>query len=281
MDQDVQLVNIIIDPDSKFQVSARGLWKFLELQYTFRQWFAYQCGAARLVEGEDFIEFRIKDSTKLGRPEKDFLLTRRAAYEIGMLNQGDKGKEIRNKFIDAKEQNDSFNKLTPHKENLEIYDIAIGYLERELKVYSLLGALKDCPSRAMTEAVKSVYKKTGMDFSEQLMLSPEMKSIPESQLMLEPTALGYKLGLNQKTKTGADSKKLTAMACNALLEAAGLQMWNGTMWEPVGYGKEISELHPTKMPGNPKEVFNRIWHVEKTIAYLSDNRILKKPANEK
>lgn len=207
-------VNIIVaSQEDKFQVSARGLWKFLEIQYPFRQWFAYQCGAAHLELGKDYIEFRSKDSTKLGRPEKDSLLTRRASYEIGMLNQGDKGKQIRNTFIDAKEEKN----LLPTNQ-LDALKLSREALQVHLEIYALL---KVPEYVAQQEAVKETVKITGVDLSQALQLSPAKEHIKEEEKFLEPTELARHFGLK------------SAQQMNAVLQAAGLQNKTDSGWVPT------------------------------------------------
>ncbi len=241
MDQDIQLVNSIVDAESKFQVSARGLWEYLELQKKFSDWFAYQCGAANLVEGRDYIalfpnsgeklrtnissgvtvksqnELRPTNGAKIGRPQKDYLLTRRAAYEIGMLNQGDKGKQIRSTFMDAKEERDSL-KVGTSRDSIDALKLSREALQVHLEIYALL---KVPEYVAQQEAVKETVKITGVDLSQALQLSPAKEHIKEEEKFLEPTELARHFGLK------------SAQQMNAVLQAAGLQNKTDSGWVPT------------------------------------------------
>jgi len=240
MNQDTQLVKIIVaDQDDRFQVSARGLWEFLGLKKECREWFPSQGGAGNLKEGEDFIEFRGICDAKVGRPQKDYLLTRRSAYHIGMLNHGDKGKEIRNIFIDAKEEK---NLLPTNKLD------AIELSERSLAVHLRIYALLDVPKYiAQQEAVKETVKITGIDLSEALQLSPAKEYIKEEEKFLEPTELARHFGLK------------SAQQMNLVLQAAGLQTKTDSGWMPTEKAREAVYEHGWKK--GTKTGYNLKWKV--------------------
>jgi phage anti-repressor protein len=82
---------------------ARDMWTFLGGSYEFPHWFREQVSRAGLVEGKDYERLSEKNFGKsvMGRPRVDYVVTLDAAKEIGMVDRGPRGKELRRYFIDC------------------------------------------------------------------------------------------------------------------------------------------------------------------------------------
>lgn len=83
-------------------VDARRLHQWLEVGKDFSNWVKDQIERAGLVEHEDYEVFAKNGENPLGgRPAKDYALSPDAAKEIAMMSSSDKGKLIRNYFLDC------------------------------------------------------------------------------------------------------------------------------------------------------------------------------------
>lgn len=82
-------------------VSARDLYKGLEINSNFTTWFKRMCEYG-FEEEKDFIPF-LEESTG-GRPQQDFIITIDMAKHISMLQRNDKGMQFRNYFIQCEKQ---------------------------------------------------------------------------------------------------------------------------------------------------------------------------------
>lgn len=86
-------------------VDARRLHQWLGIGKDFSTWIKEQIARAGLVEHEDYEVFtRSGENLFGGRPAKDYVLTPDAAKEIAMMSSSDKGKLIRNFFIDCEKR---------------------------------------------------------------------------------------------------------------------------------------------------------------------------------
>jgi len=82
-------------------VDARELWVKLEVKSNFRDWIDRRIKEAKLVEGQDFIVSLKNERNPLGgRPSKEYTLSLDAAKHIAMMEGTEKGREIRQSFID-------------------------------------------------------------------------------------------------------------------------------------------------------------------------------------
>lgn len=84
------------------QVSAREIHSLLDSQKAFSTWIKKKIKAAMLEEGKDFIP-KWEESNG-GRPSVDYLLTLESAKEIAVLQQTQKGKELRKYLISLSEK---------------------------------------------------------------------------------------------------------------------------------------------------------------------------------
>ncbi len=85
-------------------VIARDMHTFLGSGDRFRQWFLYQAERCKLIEGQDYVDGFLREipqKSKRGARPKEFLITLRAAKEIGMVGSSHRSKALRLYFIDC------------------------------------------------------------------------------------------------------------------------------------------------------------------------------------
>ena len=84
-------------------VDARDMHVFLGGGYVFANWIREQTSRANLVEDKDFRKVFSKTGNNPagGRPRVDYVLTLDAAKEIGMLDKGPRGKDLRLYFLEC------------------------------------------------------------------------------------------------------------------------------------------------------------------------------------
>jgi anti-repressor protein len=88
---------IVINEKNGIQsVSARELYKKLEIATAFKDWFPRMCEYG-FTEGEDFSSFLSESNG--GRPAKEYAISIEMAKQICMLQKSDKGKQYREYFI--------------------------------------------------------------------------------------------------------------------------------------------------------------------------------------
>lgn len=106
-----QLIQITTDPKNGNVVSARELYEFLEVQTDFSDWCKrmFEYG---FEENKDYSLLKIGE--RKAHNKTDYALTIDTAKEISMLQRSEKGKQIRNYFIEAEKQL----RLQGHKQHL-------------------------------------------------------------------------------------------------------------------------------------------------------------------
>lgn len=82
--------------EGKETVDARRLWKFLGSKQDFSNWVKGRIEKGRFIEGIDFTIILSKSSG--GRPSKEYYLSIGMSKDIGMLENNQKGDEIRKYF---------------------------------------------------------------------------------------------------------------------------------------------------------------------------------------
>lgn len=83
-------------------VNARDLHEALEIGWDFSTWIERQLGDFK--ENQDFIIFHKKVEKSKGRPMKDYALTLDCAKHICMMSRCEKGKQLRQYFIEVEKQ---------------------------------------------------------------------------------------------------------------------------------------------------------------------------------
>ena len=87
--------------EEKITLSARELYEFLKVQSNFTTWFHRMCEYG-FTENTDFIP--ILEESIGGRPSQDYQITIEMGKEIAMLQRSEKGKQVRQYFIELEKQ---------------------------------------------------------------------------------------------------------------------------------------------------------------------------------
>ena len=126
------LIPITENQDGEKAVSARELYKFLEVNSKFTVWCKrmFEYG---FQEDEDFFPILGESPSKqTGRPRTDYVLTLDTAKEIAMLQRTDRGKQARKYFIAVEKRARSLSKeLSPAEQLLRNAELL---LEQERKI---------------------------------------------------------------------------------------------------------------------------------------------------
>lgn len=124
-----EIIKIDTSQSGEQFVNARDLHKALEVKTQFNKWIERMIEYG-FVDGTDFWSFLSKTSSG-GRPSVEYNLTISTAKEIAMLQRNEKGKQVRNYFIQVE---DRYKKLAKDPS----YQMALG-----LKASQLLLEQKD------------------------------------------------------------------------------------------------------------------------------------------
>lgn len=97
-----EIIKINQNEQGEAQVSARDLHEALNVKARFNDWITRMIEYG-FSEGVDFYSFLSKTSNR-GRPSVEYNLTISTAKEIAMLQRNEKGKQVRNYFIQVEER---------------------------------------------------------------------------------------------------------------------------------------------------------------------------------
>ena len=84
--------------------NGRELWTFIQSGQEFANWIKGRVATYGFVEGTDYVVDKFVNNPKGGRPTLDYHLTLDMAKELGMVENNDKGREIRRYFIACEKQ---------------------------------------------------------------------------------------------------------------------------------------------------------------------------------
>ena len=90
--------------ESTHAVSARQLHEFLGVRRDFSTWIKNRIRRGRFQEGIDYISTLTKSGERQNVRKKDYWLTLDMAKMLGMLENNDKGDQIRTYFLDCEKQ---------------------------------------------------------------------------------------------------------------------------------------------------------------------------------
>ena len=87
----------VYDNDGDHAINTRDLHEFLEVGKAYSDWFKYRADQMGMVDGEDFITILGKSTG--GRPTTDYIVSIDTGKEMAMMENNDKGREVRRYFI--------------------------------------------------------------------------------------------------------------------------------------------------------------------------------------
>lgn len=87
--------------NDRITLSARELHEFLEIETPFKKWFGRMAeyGFSQEIDYREVMD-KIVQNPKGGRPSTDYEITLDMAKEIAMIQRSDKGKEVRQYFLE-------------------------------------------------------------------------------------------------------------------------------------------------------------------------------------
>lgn len=122
------LINVTLNENQEPVVAGRQLHKVLGVKTAYKDWFPRMTEYG-FTEGEDFSSFLSKSTG--GRPKQDHVLKLDMAKEIAMIQRTDKGKEVRQYFIQVEKDFNSPEKIMARA--LKIADRKIIKLEATIE----------------------------------------------------------------------------------------------------------------------------------------------------
>lgn len=126
------LINVTLNENQEPVVSGRQLHKVLNVNSNYTTWFERMTEYG-FTEGQDFLP-HLEKSTG-GRPKQDHVLKLDMAKEIAMIQRTDKGKEVRQYFIQVEKDFNSPEKIMARA--LKIADRKIISLEQKNEALQL------------------------------------------------------------------------------------------------------------------------------------------------
>ena len=122
------LIDVTLNENQEPVVSGRQLHQVLGVKTAYKDWFPRMTEYG-FTEGEDFSSFLSKSTG--GRPKQDHVLKLDMAKEIAMIQRTDKGKEVRQYFIQVEKDFNSPEKIMARA--LKIADRKIIKLEATIE----------------------------------------------------------------------------------------------------------------------------------------------------
>lgn len=116
----MQLIKVSKNEQGQQIVSARDLWKFLDVNYDFSTWIKRRIEKYDFIENVDFTLVRgfPQNCGKLGgRPKEDYILSMDMAKELAMIENNSTGRAARRYFIQCEKR---YRKLIDEKHSEEI-----------------------------------------------------------------------------------------------------------------------------------------------------------------
>lgn len=164
------LINVTLNENQEPVVSGRQLHKVLGVKTAYKDWFPRMTEYG-FTEGEDFSSFLSKSTG--GRPKQDHVLKLDMAKEIAMIQRTDKGKEVRQYFIQVEKDFNSPEKIMARA--LKIADRKIIKLEATIEEQKPKVIFANAVSASHTSILVGDFAKlmrqNGLNFGQNRMFS--------------------------------------------------------------------------------------------------------------
>ena len=229
-------------------VNARDLWEKLEVQTRFNDWIVRRISDSYLVDGQDFTSLLKIEEREIGATtRREYYLSLDAAKHIAMLEGNEKGKQIRQYFIEVEKKS---RMILEGSTNSKLM-IPIREAQVTFSCWMEVARLINVPKHiAQVEANKATKNVTGIDFSPLLLVSPSQDNIKDEEKMLEPSELGRLLGIE-------GGEIVRGKKVNNFLFDLGLQRKENKNWEVTEEGKKYSSSH--QWSRGEKSGYNLKW----------------------
>lgn len=113
--------------------NARNLWQFIESKQQFADWIKDRIERFSFIEGEDWVFHKfMKNLSAGGRPQTDYHITLNMAKELAMVENNDKGKQVRRYFIamEEKAREMTSRRLPPISQQLSAHNTRLKLLDK-------------------------------------------------------------------------------------------------------------------------------------------------------
>ena len=164
------LINVTLNENQEPVVSGRQLHKVLGVRTAYKDWFPRMTEYG-FAENEDFSSFLSKSTG--GRPKHDHVLKLDMAKEIAMIQRTDKGKEVRQYFIQVEKDFNSPEKIMARA--LKIADRKIMKLEATIEEQRPKAILANAVSASHTSILVGDFAKlmrqNGLNFGQNRMFA--------------------------------------------------------------------------------------------------------------
>lgn len=201
--------------NERITLSARELHQFLEVKTHFKDWFPRMCEYG-FQEGNDFRSF-LSESTG-GRPSTDYQITIEMAKEIAMIQRSEKGKQVRQYFIQIEKDWNSPDKVMARAlfiANQRIETLQIENKELKPKAF-FADAVATAESSCLVGELAKIIKANGCDIGQKRLfewLRANGYLMCRGEAYNQPTQKSMELGLMEIKKRVIDnpdgSKRVT------------------------------------------------------------------------
>ncbi len=147
--------------------NARDLWGFVESRQDFSDWIKGRIEKYGFVEGEDWVSHKFMENPSAGgRPRTDYHLTIEVAKELAMVENNERGREVRRYFIDCERRAKRVPPLPASA--LHRADLVVAATRTFNGLLRAAGGLRLGHARAARSACESARRHTGIDLFEEL-----------------------------------------------------------------------------------------------------------------
>ena len=136
--------------------NARDLWEFVESRAQFADWIKGRVEKYGFVEGEDYLVQKILNNPAGGRPTLDYHLTIETAKELAMVENNERGRQVRRYFIDCERRAKEIAPVAASLTRLQLIEIA---MQAETERLALEGKVKELAP--MAEALTQIARSEG------------------------------------------------------------------------------------------------------------------------
>ncbi|GED14844.1 antA/AntB antirepressor family protein [Aneurinibacillus migulanus] len=191
-----ELIPVYATEDNQRLINGRELHGFLGVEDKFSQWIQRRIEKYGFEAGEDF--FTIPGKSQGGRPSVEYLLTMDTAKEISMVENNERGRQVRKYFIEmerrAKEVKNNVIPLDERQVRMELLKSALEHEERLESV-----------EQRLTEVTRKVEEQITLQHHEQYTLQ---KAINRRVLDLAERVEFQQLGFNEQDRITPDLGKV-------------------------------------------------------------------------
>lgn len=197
--------------NERITLSARELHEYLEIETPFKKWFDRMCEYG-FTEEIDFAEVmdKIVQNPKGGRPATDYQITLDMAKEIAMIQRSEKGKQVRQYFIQIEKDWNSPDKVMARALSIANRRIETLQIEnKELKPKALFAdAVATSQNSCLVGELAKIIKANGYDIGQKRLfewLRVNGYLMSKGEAYNQPTQKSMDLGLMEIKKRVIDN----------------------------------------------------------------------------